>query len=72
MNKKIVIDEESLMAVNSHDIASVIKANRRICGDLTQVDIGTVVEADGLLGYMVYVRYSELLQFRYFGFGSKP
>ena len=38
------------MAVNSHDIASVIKKQiEEFGGDLTQVDIGTVVEAaDGV------------------------
>ena len=55
------------MAVRGQDIASVIK--RQIAefgGDLTQVDIGTVVEAaDGVARVhgLSGVRYSELLQF---------
>tara|TARA_Y100000817_G_scaffold149707_2_gene117188 strand:- start:10998 stop:12524 length:1527 start_codon:yes stop_codon:yes gene_type:complete len=59
--------KESLMAVNSHDIASVIKKQiEEFGGDLTQVDIGTVVEAaDGVarIHGLSGVRYSELLQF---------
>ena len=55
------------MAVNSHDIASVIKKQiEEFGGDLTQVDIGTVVEAaDGVarIHGLSGVRYSELLQF---------
>ncbi|MDA1279866.1 MAG: F0F1 ATP synthase subunit alpha [Chloroflexi bacterium] len=55
------------MAVRGQDIASVIKRQiEEFGGDLTQVDVGTVVEAmdgtariHGLSG----VRYSELLQF---------
>ena len=55
------------MAVRGQDIASVIKRQiEEFGGDITQVDVGTVVEAadgtariHGLSG----VRYSELLQF---------
>ena len=37
--------KESLMAVNSHDIASVIKKQiEEFGGDLTQVDIGTEIK----------------------------
>ena len=55
------------MAVRGQDIASVIKRQiEEFGGDLTQVDIGTVVEAaDGVARVhgLSGVRYSELLQF---------
>ena len=55
------------MAVRGQDIASVIKRQiEEFGGDLTQVDIGTVVEAaDGVARVhgLSGVRYSELIQF---------
>ena len=55
------------MAARGQDIASVIKRQiEEFGGDLTQVDIGTVVEAaDGVARVhgLSGVRYSELLQF---------
>jgi F-type H+-transporting ATPase subunit alpha len=55
------------MAVRGQDIASVIKRQiEEFGGDLTQVDVGTVVEAaDGVARVhgLSGVRYSELLQF---------
>ena len=55
------------MAVRGQDIASVIKRQiEEFGGDLTQVDVGTVVEAaDGVARVhgLAGVRYSELLQF---------
>ncbi len=55
------------MAVRSQDIASVIKRQiEEFGGDITQVDVGTVVEAaDGVARVhgLAGVRYSELLQF---------
>lgn len=55
------------MAVRGQDIASVIKRQiEEFGGDLTQVDIGTVVEAaDGVARVhgLSGARYSELLQF---------
>ncbi len=55
------------MAVRGQDIASVIKRQiEEFGGDITQVDVGTVVEAaDGVARVhgLAGVRYSELLQF---------
>ena len=55
------------MAVRGQDIASVIKRQiENFGGDITQVDVGTVVEAaDGVaqIHGLSGVRYSELLQF---------
>ena len=55
------------MAVRGQDIASVIKRQiEEFGGDITQVDVGTVVEAaDGVARVhgLAGVRYSELVQF---------
>ncbi|MCI0774485.1 MAG: F0F1 ATP synthase subunit alpha [Chloroflexi bacterium] len=55
------------MAVRGQDIASVIKRQiEEFGGDITQVDVGTVIEAaDGVARVhgLAGVRYSELLQF---------
>jgi len=55
------------MAVRGQDIASVIKRQiEEFGGDITQVDVGTVIEAaDGTarIHGLAGVRYSELLQF---------